>query len=274
MISFRRENHAAWNGACGGSQPIYAIGDVHGRYDLLRALLAEIKRDIVERHSNVTPLLVLCGDYVDRGPSSAQVIAALTWLQRSNGVETRLLEGNHEAMLLGFLESPANFGRWLSVDGRRTVESYGVTLAEDFDYQHSGSLIRVRDSLIDAMPTSHYVLLRNLELYVEAGDYAFVHAGVAPGVALASQTREDLLWIRDAFLDHPRPAKSIIVHGHTWKDDRAQVLAHRIGIDTGAYKTGVLTALHIAEGSLEVIQAVDGSDHSAPSVLSADCRCG
>ncbi len=135
-----------------------------------------------------------------------------------------------------------------------------MDLPGDLDYQQPASLIRVRDSLIDAIPASHYVLLQNLELYVQAGDYAFVHAGVAPGVALTAQTREDLLWIREEFLDHPRPSTSIIVHGHTWKDDRAQVLPHRIGIDTGAYETGVLTALHIAEDALEIIQAIEGPD--------------
>lgn len=257
MISFRREAHAAQDGARGGAQPIYAIGDVHGRYDLLHALLGEIGRDAAERHAGVTPLLVLCGDYVDRGPASAEVIAALTWLQRSTAVEARLIEGNHEAMLLGFLDRPADHGRWLAVDGRRTVESYGVTLPEGIDYERAAALTSVRDSLLDAMPTSHFHLLQTLEPYVEAGDYAFVHAGVAPGVPLAAQTREDLLWIRESFLNHPHPSPSIIVHGHTWVDDRAQVLPHRIGIDTGAYRTGVLTALHIADDGLEIIQTIE-----------------
>jgi serine/threonine protein phosphatase 1 len=259
MITFRRETHVASNGAQGGAQPIYAIGDVHGRYDLLRALLGEIGRDAAERHPGVRPMLVLCGDYVDRGPRSAEVLAALAWLQRSTAVEARLLEGNHEEMLLGFLEHPADYGRWLSVEGKVTVRSYGVFLPEHSDYEKPAFLISVRDSLLDVMPISHYHLLQNLELYVEAGDYAFVHAGVAPGVPLASQKRDDLLWIRDKFLDHPQPATSIIVHGHTWTDDRAQVLPHRIGIDTGAYETGVLTALHIAGNSLKIIQAIEAA---------------
>jgi serine/threonine protein phosphatase 1 len=255
MISFRRERHAPANHARSGPQPIYAIGDIHGRYDLLHALLGEIRRDAIARHPGVTPLLVLCGDYIDRGLSSAKVIGALTWLQRSAALEVRLLEGNHEAMLMDFLESPTRLGRWLAVDGHTTIRSYGVSIPDDIDYQSARSLTMVRDGLLDAMPTSHYTLLRNLELYVEVGDYAFVHAGVAPGVALSSQKRDDLLWIRDGFLDHPRPAKSIIVHGHTWTDDKAVVLPHRICIDTGAYKTGVLTALHIADDVLDVIQA-------------------
>jgi len=259
MISFRREAHTASNGARGGPQPVYAVGDVHGRYDLLHALLGEIARDAADVHPGITPLLVFCGDYVDRGPSSAKVLTALTWLRRSMALETRLLEGNHEAMLLSFLERPADHGRWLTVGGDETVRSYGVSLPAAIDCEDPVALVNVRDSLLDVMPTSHYCLLQSLELYVQAGDYAFVHAGVAPGVPLASQSRDDLLWIRGEFLDHPQPAKSIIVHGHTWTDDRAQVLPHRIGIDTGAYKTGALTALHIFGSELEIIQTFEVS---------------
>jgi len=254
MISFRRERHAPATNVRGGTQPVYAIGDIHGRYDLFHALLGEIRRDAIERHPGVVPLLVLCGDYIDRGPSSARVIEALTWLQRSPALDVRFLEGNHEAMLMDFLESPANLGRWLAVDGLATVQSYGVRIPDDMDYQNPRSLTIVRDSLLDAMPASHFTLLQQLELYVEVEGYAFVHAGVAPGVPLASQKRNDLLWIRDGFLDHPRPSKSTIVHGHTWTDDKALVLPHRICIDTGAYKTGVLTALCIAGDVLDIIQ--------------------
>ncbi|RZL54992.1 MAG: serine/threonine protein phosphatase [Sphingomonas sp.] len=223
MIGFRRERLAPADGVRAGEQPLYAIGDVHGRYDLLRALLAEINRDAAQRYPGVTPLLVLCGDYVDRGPASAEVLAALTWLLRSTAVEARLLEGNHEAMLRDFL----------------------------------AALTALRDSLLDAMPTSHYHLLLRLELLIEIGDYAFVHAGVVPGVALHAQRRDDLLWIREGFLDHPKPAAAVIVHGHTWTSDRPTIMPHRIGIDTGAYKTGVLTALHLCEDRAEIIQAVD-----------------
>lgn len=257
MRAFRRERHAHPKNARRGAQPVYAIGDVHGRYDLLHALLGELRRDALKRHPDDTILLIFCGDYVDRGPDSAKVLAALTWLQRSSAIEARFLEGNHEAMLKCFLERPADSGRWLAVDGRTTVRSYGVNLPDDMDYQKSASLTEVRNCLLDAMPTSHYQLLYDLELYLEVGDYAFAHAGVAPGIAMASQKREDLLWIRERFLDHPDPAKSVIVHGHTWHDDKARVLPHRIGIDTGAYETGVLSALYIADHYLEIIQATD-----------------
>ena len=258
MIGFRRARHAPAEGVRAGTQPLYAIGDVHGRYDLLHALLAEIRRDAAERYPGVTPLLVLCGDYVDRGPASAEVLAALTWLLRSTAVEARLLEGNHEAMLRDFLERPVAHGRWLAVGGAATIRSYGVAMPDAAALEQPATLTALRDSLLDAMPTSHYHLLHRLELLVEVGDYAFVHAGVVPGVPLHAQRREDLLWIREEFLDHSRPSPSVIVHGHTWTTPHPTLLPHRIGIDTGAYKTGVLTALHLYDAHVEVIQAIDG----------------
>ena len=254
MIALRREIHDPPGGARAGGRPLYAIGDVHGCYDLLHALLGEIGRDAAERCPGATPMLVLCGDYIDRGPASSKVLAALAWLVRSRAVEARLLEGNHEAMFRMFLDNPADHGEWLGFGGRRTLESYGVAVPEAV--KTNATLTGLRDALLDVMPASHHMLLQRLEPMIEAGSYAFVHAGVMPGVALNKQAREDLLWIREEFLDHPRPSASVIVHGHTWFDDHPTILPHRIGIDTGAYETGVLTALRIADDAIEVIQAV------------------
>jgi serine/threonine protein phosphatase 1 len=254
VISFRRQSYPVFEATRIGSQPFYAIGDVHGCYDLLRALLTEIARDSNERQANVTPLLILLGDYVDRGPASKSVLDALIWLSRSAAIEVRLLEGNHEAMLLGFIEDPIKHGRWLSLGGAATLQSYGVHV---LDEEHSdGVLTQLRDELLDKMPASHYQLLRSLELMVEVDSFAFVHAGILPGVALKDQDRDDMLWIRDEFLNHPKPSKSVIIHGHTWKSDQAVVLSHRVGIDTGAYETGVLTAISVHNGIFETIQAV------------------
>jgi serine/threonine protein phosphatase 1 len=266
MIDIRRESHAPPGGARAGSRPLYAIGDVHGCYDLLRAILAEIGRDLAERPDSDVPLLVFCGDYVDRGPESAKVLTALAWLTRSAAVETRLLEGNHEAVLRMFLADPTEHERWLAFGGRQTLESYGLEVPEVVDEE---VLIALRDALLDAMPVSHEQLLGRLEPYVRVGDYAFVHAGVAPGVALERQNREDLLWIRDEFLDHPRPSPHVVVHGHTWADEHPTLLPHRIGIDTGAYETGVLTALRLADDVVEVIQAV-ADDTYVPTYVEPD----
>lgn len=257
MISIGHETHDPPNGRRAGKRPLYAIGDVHGCYDLLRALLNAIAGDAADRHPGVRPLLILCGDYVDRGPDSAKVLAALSWLVRSSAVDVRLLMGNHEAMLLRFLEHPAEHRAWLSFDGTPTLRSYGVDVPDNCD---DATLTALRDRLLDQMPSSHHALLHRLEPMVEVGDYAFVHAGVMPGVPLRSQHRDDLLWIREPFLDHPRPSSSVIVHGHTWIDDRPTLLPHRIGIDTGAYETGVLTAVRIADDGIGVMQAVRGRD--------------
>jgi serine/threonine protein phosphatase 1 len=253
VISIRRETYNLPRPAArAGEKLLYAIGDIHGCYDLLHALLGAIGRDAAERYPGVTPTLVLCGDYVDRGPDSAKVLTALTWLMRSSAVELYLLEGNHEAMLLGFLDNPTEYGKWLSVDGFRTLQSYGIEVSDKRD---AATLKALRNSLLDAMPISHRQLLHDLRLIVEVGDYAFVHAGVMPGVPLRAQSRNALLWIGAEFLEHPNPATSVIVHGHTWVDEHPTLLPHRIGIDTGAYKTDVLTGIRIGNDFIEVIQA-------------------
>ena len=199
-------------------------------------------------------MLILCGDYIDRGPASSKVLAALAWLMRSSAIDARFLEGNHEAMLRLFIEDPEDNKEWLDLGGRQTLESYGIFVPEAVEA--FGMLTALRDALLDAMPASHHMLLQRLEPMIQMGSYAFVHAGVKPGVPLARQVRDDLLWIRDEFLNHPRPASAVIVHGHTWHDDRPTMLPHRIGLDTGAYQTGVLTGLRIAEDAIEIIQAV------------------
>ena len=254
MIRLRRTTHAPPLRARAGDRPLYAFGDVHGRYDLLHVLLAEIARDAAERDAAAKPLLVFCGDYVDRGPDSAKVLAALAWLKRSPVLEVRLLEGNHESILRTFLTEPEECAQWLSFGGRETLRSYGVDAPDAIT--PGETLPRLRDALLDAMPVSHHRLLDTLELSTRVGDYLFVHAGVRPGVPMHRQKREDLLWIREPFLDHPSPAAQPIVHGHTWVDDQPTILPHRLGIDTGAYATGVLTALRIADDAVETIQAV------------------
>lgn len=254
MILFRRERYAPRPGATIGAAPVYAIGDVHGRYDLLHALLGEVRRDAEARRPGDVPRLILCGDYVDRGPDSARVLAALTWLQRSSAVELTLLDGNHEEMFRAFLDDPVAAEPWLRFGGRETLHSYGVDAPAEAE--DAATLLRLRDQLLDVLPAAHYRLLHALVPMVEAGDYVFVHAGVRPGVALADQSRDDLLWIRAGFLDHDRPAAAVVVHGHSQVGERAVVLPHRIALDTGAYDTGVLSAARIDDDAVEIIQAV------------------
>ena len=188
-------------------------------------------------------MLVFCGDYIDRGPQSAEVIEALVWLKARGEVEVHALKGNHEQGLLKFIEEPTSGAPWIRYGGAQTLASYGVQLpaAAEAEIDYAG----VRDELLRKMPASHLRFLETLDLMLVVGDFVFVHAGVRPGAPLAEQTERDLLWIREAFLEAPGPYEKIVVHGHSWFEPRPQVLEHRVGIDTGAYMTGVLTAIRL-----------------------------
>ncbi len=230
---------------------VYALGDVHGCYGLMKSLLAELARDWAQRAAGRRPVLVFCGDYVDRGPQSAEVVQALVHLKRRADIDLHLLKGNHEQALLGFLEDPVRGGPWLRFGGLATLASYGVAAPDGSE----DSLFRARDELLDRMPASHLVLLRDLELMVTIGDFAFVHAGVRPGTPLNAQSENDLLWLREGFLDVEEPFEKVIVHGHTWLDERPQLLPNRLGLDTGAYATGVLSAVRLDGDDLGLMQA-------------------
>lgn len=233
-------------------QLVYAIGDIHGRYDLLKELMARIAADAARNAGGRRPVLIFCGDYVDRGPNSAEVIESLLWLRRNGSFDLHLLKGNHEQALLAFIDDPESAIDWIGFGGAETLRSYGVSPprpgAELADYESA------RDKLIDSMPASHLRLIEGLELIVGIGDYAFVHAGIRPGVPLERQVEDDLLWIRRGFLDSQSRLEKIIVHGHSWRDSHAEILDHRIGLDTGAYQTGVLTAVRLEDEQVEVIQ--------------------
>lgn len=234
-------------------QLVYAVGDVHGCYELMKRLLERLAHDAARRAAGRDPVLIFCGDYIDRGRHSAKVLDALVWLQRRGLLDLHLLKGNHEQALLAFLEAPDEGAAWLRYGGADTLASYGV--AAPPPEADAAALARARDELLERMPAAHLRLLQRLELMVMIGDYVFVHAGVRPGIALARQTEQDLLWIRAGFLDAAGPFEKVVVHGHTWLDERPQILDHRLGVDTGAYATGVLTALRLEDGALEALQA-------------------
>ena len=233
-------------------QLVYAVGDVHGCYQLFKELLGRIARDCAARAAGRRPILVLLGDYIDRGPDSAKMLEALVWLRRRPDLEVHLLRGNHEQALLEFADAPERGGPWLQYGGAETLAAYGVSApSADAD---PAALVAARDELLARMPAAHLRLLQGLELIVEVGDYAFVHAGVRPGTPLARQSEQDLLWIRQEFLESPGPFEKTIVHGHTWLDHRPQLTPGRIGLDTGAFATGVLTAIRLEDGAREVLQ--------------------
>lgn len=243
----------AWPTGKADGQLIYAVGDIHGCYDQLRRLLAQIESDAHDRARGRTASVIFCGDYVDRGPASRQVLDALCWLKRWRPFHVVFLKGNHEQVMLDYLATPDRAADWLRFGGAATLQSYGVT-APAFD-DPADAHRAARDDLLERLPVSHLRFLESLELMIGVGDYAFVHAGIRPGVALAKQSEDDLLWIREEFLEIAGPHDRIIVHGHTWDSDQPQVRPHRIGIDTGAYETGVLTAIRIEDDSVTMLSA-------------------
>ena len=217
---------------------LYIVGDVHGRDDLLGDLMADIEAD-GRVHPDKHKIIIFLGDYVDRGLMSRQVIDRLTG-PRPEGFETVYLKGNHELAMLQFL-GDAQFGRtWKYYGGLETLHSYGInelTLSDDpRDFE------RARDRLVEVMPQAHRRFLETLSVTAEFGDYFFVHAGVRPGLSLARQIEDDLLWIREDFLSSRASFGKVVVHGHT-PTESAVFRSNRIGIDTGAYMTGVLTCL-------------------------------
>jgi serine/threonine protein phosphatase 1 len=230
---------------------IYAIGDVHGCDDLLEKLLEEIERDAAAIRPETTPLLIFLGDYIDRGPASKAVVDRLVATASQPMFEVRALMGNHEAAFLTFLDDPNLGSAWYRHGGAETVASYCVPPPSPEDDPAQWWVLR--DQLRQAVPAEHMRFLVNLELLITLGDYAFVHAGVRPGVRLSAQKAHDLLWIRDEFIDSPGPFGKVIVHGHTI-ETRVVFRPHRLGVDTGAYATGMLTAVRLMNDTQSLIQ--------------------
>ena len=218
----------------------YVIGDIHGRADLLSPLLERIDADLQERPVPY-PVEIFLGDYIDRGPNSREVIDRL--IARSRVRETIFLKGNHETYLAGFLDQPAMLGEWRQIGGLETLMSYGMqpSLRMEPDEQ-----IRLAAAFKRVLPESHRLFLNSLSTSLSGGDYFFVHAGIRPGVPLAEQRDEDLLWIREDFLLCEESFGRVIVHGHSPVPE-PEMRPNRINIDTGAYATGRLTCLVLEE---------------------------
>lgn len=238
--AFRAKRSPA--GSVPDGQRVYAIGDVHGRADLLEELLVKIDADAAGRGPAETQIVFL-GDLVDRGPDSKRVLDLVVDLRRS-GRTVRLLRGNHDDVFLRAVNGDALATRHLHrIGGRATLVSYGVSENDydSFDYPE------LTDEIGKLVPAHHVALLAAMENLVVIGDYVFVHAGIRPGVPLDQQTREDLCWIREDFLDHRGDFGGIVIHGHSITDD-VEVRPNRIGIDTGAYASNRLTAVGLEGG--------------------------
>jgi serine/threonine protein phosphatase 1 len=227
---------------------IYAIGDIHGRDDLLEELLAKIGRDAMDSGPD-RPTLVFLGDYIDRGVHSREVIDRLMTIPKRQ-FDTYYLRGNHESALLTFLDRPETGATWLTLGGRETMFSYGVRApgpnASETEFWRAAAALRA------AIPPAHMEFLTRLDLYVRLGDYLFVHAGLRPGRPLAKQAQEDILEIRTPFLKSRARWPFVIVHGHS-PVAQATRLAGRIALDTGAFATGRLSAVRLDGASVDFL---------------------
>lgn len=217
----------------------YAIGDVHGCLILLEQLLAKIEADLDARPVGEA-FLVFVGDLIDRGPDSAGVIERLRRYDRP-GVKPIFLMGNHEEFLLRILGGDTkDLDAWLTYGGKECVASYNLAPDQLLVLPEGEALLRLRQ----AIPDSHRRFLKSFADTFRFGDYLFVHAGIRPGLAIEDQVEADLRWIREPFLGDQRDHGFVVVHGHTIFDI-VDEQPNRIGIDTGAYRTGTLTALII-----------------------------
>jgi len=225
---------------------------VHGRADLLTRLLAMIDADLA-RFPGRRVIKIFLGDYIDRGPASRAVMERLIAERARQGQRVILLLGNHERLLLDFLDNPDSDGLWLEIGGAATVSSYGLAPP---GRPQASDLRRLRERLRQAIPSGHLDLIRSLPLACQFGDFIFVHAGIRPGIPLALQDAEDLLWIRGEFIHANLPAGQVIVHGHT-PEIEVQTATGRLGIDTGAFATGKLTAVRL-DGTRRLILQTGG----------------
>lgn len=221
-------------------QLTYAIGDIHGYDDLFERLLDRIRADA--ELINERPRLILLGDYIDRGPSSRQVLERIRRMQETSWCDLTVLMGNHEDALLRFLNDPEFGHTWRIWGGAATLKSYGV----DMPFLASEPVLweDVRKDFVSAVDPVHVEMLRELPAAFQSGDYLFVHAGVDPEVPLSEQGPETFMFIRGPFQRAEKACDYVVVHGHTPEDEPAN-LDWRICVDTGVYFNHVLTAVRL-----------------------------
>lgn len=215
---------------------LYAIGDIHGRADLLDALAEKIAADLSRRPAPKT-MTVFLGDYVDRGLNSCGVLERLA--KEDFPTPFIALRGNHEDAMLRFLDDPPMLNQWAMFGGLTTLASYGVDPGREM---HRGGAPAVHAALLSRLPQAHRRFLEETKFSAQFGDYFFCHAGVRPHVPLDRQDPGDLMWIRYEFLEYRGDFGKVVVHGHT-PHKKVESLDNRINLDTLAFKSGVLTAV-------------------------------
>ena len=240
MFAFKKATSSDQSPASApAGQRLYAVGDIHGRADLLQTLLTSIAQDAQE--TDLQTRVVFLGDYIDRGAESAEVLNLLLRYQQKFPSAV-FLKGNHEEAMLDFIADPISLESWIDWGGKETLESYGLLNV------HDRSPEGLRDELVEKFPDAHFDFLMNLPCYYQAGDYIFVHAGLRAGVSLGDQVPRDMLWIRDEFYQTSARdwGSRCIVHGHTPQNTPFNI-PWRINVDTGAFRTGCLTAVVLEE---------------------------
>lgn len=246
---------------------LWAVGDIHGRADLLAPLLDHVEADLGKARA-ARRLFVGLGDYVDRGPDSRGVLDLLVAFEARSDIECHYLRGNHELFFERFMADPDVGPKWCEHGGRATLASYGVAPpASNLDMNvWAEASVRMKE----ALPPRHRALLEGLELSFVCGDYFCAHAGARPGVPLSDQSPDDLMWIRNDFIESREPFEKVVVHGHT-PSPAYHMDARRIGLDTGAYATGVLSAMRFERDVREllVIKAVGAQIVSERSQVTA-----
>ncbi len=230
-------------------QRVYAIGDIHGRNDLFLDLIEAIERDDAARGPAQTTVILL-GDLVDRGPDSAGVIAtAREWRDYRT---VRIIAGNHEEMFLLSFRRTTALRSFLRYGGEETILSYPV----DAQAFRMAELEQAQELMAAAVPQADRDFIAGFEDSIRIGDYLFVHAGIQPGVALDEQAVHELRWIREPFLSHAGSHGCVVVHGHSITDE-VDMRHNRIGIDTGAFMSGRLTALGLEGTSRWLLETAE-----------------
>ncbi len=245
---FSRKRNPPVLPCCPEGQRIYCIGDIHGRVDLLEQLHALIEEDA--KDSRNQKQIIYLGDYIDRGDDSKAVIDTLL-NKPLKGFKPVYLRGNHDQTMLDFLQQDEVGQGWLNHGGLATLVSYGVKVSKL--PARKGDYVALQQALANHLPEPHLAFLNATRMSYQTGSYYFVHAGIRPGIGLEKQQGEDQLWVREEFLGYRKHHEKIIVHGHTIADE-ADIQSNRIGLDTGAYMSGRLTALVLEQENQRLIQ--------------------
>lgn len=260
MISFRPTSRKKPNPRVPKGIRIYAIGDIHGRADLLDEILERIDADLATNPASLS-IEVFLGDYIDRGPASREVLDRLVVRKRT--FRSVFLKGNHETYITNFAANPSILEDWQRLGGLETLMSYGVAPSIN---ANAAEQLQLAAAFDQALPDSHREFLGDLKTSFDCGDFFFVHAGVRPGIPLVKQREEDLLWIRQDFLMSEGDFSKIVVHGHTPVLE-PEIRPNRINIDTGAYATGRLTCLKLEDDHIDFIKAAAGNERSIDDVI-------